>query len=264
MPVVDIHTHVYPQKIAAKAVDSVGEFYLIDMKGDGTVEHLVDYLAPSPITHNVIYSVAVKPSTVESINNFIADACSTYPNLIGFAAMHQDYPDPEAELTRAMQLGLRGIKMHPDTQQVNLDDPRLMTVYEIAQAKGLPVVLHTGDYRYDYSHPRRLKRVLKAFPDLVVDAAHFGGWSVYDLAVEFLEDERCFMDMSSSMFMIGDRRTRELVQHYGTSRILFGSDFPMWDPISEYERFTSLGFSDAEYEDMCWHNAERFLGMEIR
>ena len=264
MPVVDIHTHVYPQKIAAKAVDSVGEFYLVDMKGDGTVDHLVEYLAPTPITHNVIHSVAVKPTTVESINNFIADACSTHPNLIGFAAMHQDYPDPEAELTRAMQMGLRGIKMHPDTQQVNLDDPRLMTIYEIAQAKRLPVILHTGDYRYDYSHPRRLKNVLKAFPDLVVDAAHFGGWSIYDLAVEYLEDERCFMDMSSSMFMIGDRRTRELVQHYGTDRIMFGSDFPMWDPISEYERFTSLGFSDTEYEDMLWHNAERFLGMEIR
>ena len=264
MPVVDIHTHVYPQKIAEKAVDSVGVFYNIDMKGDGTVDHLVEYLAPSPITHSVIYSVAVKPQTVESINNFIADACETHPNLIGFMAMHQDYADPEAEINRAMGLGLRGIKLHPDTQQVNLDDPRLMKVYEIAEAKGLPLVIHTGDYRYDYSHPRRLKRVLHEFPNLVVDGAHFGGWSVYDLAVEYLEDENCFLDMSSSMFMLGDRRTRELVQLYGTDRILFGSDFPMWDPIKEYERFASLGFTDAEYEAMCWHNAERFLGMDIR
>ncbi|MGL5172724.1 MAG: amidohydrolase family protein, partial [Olsenella sp.] len=126
-----------------------------------------------------------------------------------------------------------------------------------------PVTIHCGDYRYDYSHPRRLKRVLHEFPNLVVDAAHFGGWSVFDYALEFLEDESCFLDMSSSMRFLGPRRTRELVEAYGTDRILFGSDFPMWNPGEELERFRALGFSEKDYEKMCWHNAERFLGMQV-
>lgn len=263
-PVVDVHVHIYPDKIAERATQSVGEFYQIPMdEPDGTVGRLLREVAESPITHCVVHSVAVKPKNVESINNFIAQTCAEHPNLTGFMTIHQDTPDPAAEIERACGLGLRGIKLHPDMQAVDLDDPRLMAVYEIAQARRLPVIVHTGDYRTDFSHPRRLKRVLAAFPELVVDAAHFGGWSVFDLALELLEQERCFVDMSSSQKFLGPRRTRELCRAYGCDRVLFGSDFPMWSPAQEYETFAALGFSDEEWTAMTWHNAERFLGMRI-
>ena len=264
MAVVDVHVHIYPDKISERATQSIGRFYNIEMDAqDGSVSRLDALIADTPITDCVVCSVAVKPATVESINDFIAQVCANNPHYIGFMAMHQDYEDPEAEIERAMEMGLCGIKLHPDTQAVNMDDPRLMRVYKIAQDKHLPLTIHCGDYRYDYSHPRRLKRILHAFPELVVDAAHFGGWSIQDYALEFLEDERCFLDMSSSMRFLGPRRTRELVYAYGTDRILFGSDFPMWEPAAELETFTSLGFAESELEDMCWHNAERFLNRKI-
>ena len=95
----------------------------------------------------------------------------------------RDYPEPEKEIERAIGLGLKGMKLHPDTQHVNMDDPRLMNVYEMIEGR-LPIVIHTGDYRYDYSHPRRLMNVLKTFPDLVVDAAHFGCWSRYEVGYD--------------------------------------------------------------------------------
>ena len=155
MPIVDAHVHIYPSKIAQRAVESVRGFSSLGaVEGvEGTVESLLSQ-EDSPITHRIVYSVAIKPSNVASINDFIAAECATHPNLFGFMAMHQDFEDPETEIERAMGLGLRGIKLHPDTQAVNADDPRLMTIYEIAQAKHLPVVIHSGDYRYDYSHPR--------------------------------------------------------------------------------------------------------------
>lgn len=264
MPVCDVHVHIYPEKISERATQSIGRFYNIAMDAEnGSVAQLGRSLAGSAITHCVVCSVAVKPQTVMSINDFIAREVAEHPNFVGFMAMHQDFDDPEAEIDRAVSLGLRGIKLHPDTQAVNMDDPRLMRVYQIAEARRLPLIIHCGDYRYDYSHPRRLKRILHEFPDLVVDAAHFGGWSIQDWALEFLENEKCFLDMSSSMRSLGPRRTRELVYAYGTDRILFGSDFPMWEPADEYQAFTSLGFTTNELEDMCWHNAERFLGMKL-
>ena len=136
---------------------------------------------------------------------------------------------PEAEIERAIALGLKGLKLHPDTQMVNMDDPRLMRIYEIIEGR-LPLIVHTGDYRYDYSHPRRLKNILNTFPDLVVDAAHFGGWSIYDLAIEYLENERCFLDMSSAQTFLGPRRTYEITKIYGCDRVMFGSDFPCGTP----------------------------------
>lgn len=264
MAIVDVHVHIYPDKVAAKAAESVGEFYHVEMEEpDGTVSRYLKILDQSPITNAVVHSVAVKPKTVTSINDFIAQTCVEHPEMIGFMTMHQDFQDPASEIERACALGLKGVKLHPDTQQVNLDDDRLMPVYEICERKGLPVILHCGDYRYDYSHPRRLKHVLETFPKLIVNAAHFGGWSVYDLAVEYLEHERCYLDVSSSMRYLGQRRVRELVDIYGADRILFGSDYPMWHSPTELEIFTSNTFSDAELERMCWHNAEDFLSREI-
>lgn len=262
MAVVDIHAHIYPSKIAKRAAESVGEFYNVGMFQEGSVEALLAATKTSPITHFVIHSVATKPSNVQHINDFIAEQCQAHPQFVGFATLHQDYPDPEAEINRAISLGLKGLKLHPDTQGVNMDDPRLMRIYEIIEGR-LPLIMHTGDYRYDYSHPRRLKKILRAFPNLVVDAAHFGGWSIFDLAVEYLEHENCFLDISSSQAFLGARRTQELVRIYGTDRILFGSDFPMWNPAKEYADFASLDFTKEEYANMTWHNAERFLNMRI-
>ncbi|MDO4797413.1 MAG: amidohydrolase family protein [Coriobacteriales bacterium] len=264
MQVADVHVHIYPDKVAQRASQSVGEFYHVPMEVEiASVGSLVQSMERSGISRSVVHSVAVRPGTVGSINDFIARTCNEHPEFVGFMTLHQDTPDMAAEIERACDLGLKGIKLHPDTQQVNMDDERLMRAYEVAERKGLPLILHCGDYRYDYSHPRRLKRILHEFPNLVVNAAHFGGWSVYDYALEFLEGERCFLDVSSSMRYLGPRRTRELVEAYGYDRILFGSDFPMWRPEGVLEDFNALGFSQGAYERMCLRNCERFLGMDL-
>lgn len=262
MAVIDAHAHIYPDKIAPKAVDAVGDFYLVDMYGKGTVEHLLSSCDKAPITHFIVHSVATTPSSVETINNFIAEQCQLHPEFIGFMTMHQDYPDPQKEIERAINLGLHGMKLHADTQKVNMDDPRLMNIYEMLEGR-LPLVVHTGDYRYDYSHPRRLLNVLKTFPDLVVDAAHFGGWSMPEIGYDVLNHENLFIDVSSSMMYLGDRRTEELVRMWGTDRVMFGSDFPMWDPAHEYDTLTSLDFTDDELDQLLWHNAERFAGVKV-
>lgn len=262
MSVIDVHAHIYPDRIAERAVDAVGDFYRVDMYGQGTSEHLLASQACSPLTHFVVHSVATKPSGVVPINTFIAEQCRLHPEFIGFMAMHQDMGDPEAEIERAVGLGLCGVKLHPDTQKVNMDDPRLMSVYEMIAGR-LPLIMHTGDYRTDFSHPRRLKNILRTFPNLMVDAAHFGGWSVPEIGYDALHDENVFVDASSSMAYLGNRRTKELIGMWGTERVMFGSDFPMWDPAREYDILTSLGFSDDALENMLWHNAERFLGRSI-
>lgn len=269
MPVIDAHAHIYPDKIAAKAAHAIGTFYGVGdagMAGAGTVEHLLACAAPTPISHFIVHSVATSAHAVQTINDFIAGECAKHPNFIGFGTMHQDFASMEAEVARIEGLGLRGIKIHPDTQQVNLDDPRLMQLYEIIEGR-LPIVIHTGDYRFDYSNPTRLLHVIKAFPKLVVDAAHFGCWSRFDVGYDVLhkaaDNGRLFVDTSSSQFFLGQRHTKELARLWGTDKIMFGSDYPMWDPAAEYAQFTSAGFTDAELEDMLWHNAERFCGVTL-
>jgi predicted TIM-barrel fold metal-dependent hydrolase len=262
MRIVDAHCHIYPEKIASKAVESVGHFYQIEMQGKGLADDLLARQRQANISASIVHSVALREGNVQSINDFIANQTRLHPSFIGFATMHQEFEDMEAEVERCVALGLKGFKLHPDSQGVNADDPRLMRLYEIIEGR-LPLILHCGDYRWDNSHPRRIKEILRAFPNLVLNAAHFGGWSLYDLAVEYLEDEHCFMDISSASVYLGSRRTAELIHIYGAERILFGSDYPMWDPAREVERFLRNDLSDAEREQICWHNAERFVGETI-
>ena len=143
-----------------------------------------------------------------------------------------------------------------------MDDPRLMRLYEAIEGR-LPIVIHTGDYRYDYSHPRRLVNILRTFPHLKVDAAHFGGWSIFDYALEYLEHENCFVDTSSALEFLGPRRTVELVRAYGPDRVMFGSDFPMWSPATEYAMLSAMPFTPEEFEAITWRTAERFVGEPI-
>ena len=262
MAFVDGHAHIYPEKIAEKAGQSISDFYTIPKTGGGQVSHLLESTASFPITHFIVHSVAVKPGNVETINNFIANECKEHPQLIGFGCMHQDYEDMEAEVNRMIDLGLKGVKIHPDIQHVNLDDSRLMKLYEIIEGR-LPIVIHTGDYRFDFSHPRRLKEVLKSFPNLVVDAAHFGGWSIPELGYDLLGNENCYVDTSSSSFIMGARRMRELINLFGTERVLFGSDYPLFSSQDEAEFIQNIGLSDEVFEKVTWKNAERFTQTKI-
>ena len=266
MAIIDAHAHIYPDKIAQRAVDSVRDFYGLGEMfcKEGTGQALIDAGQPAGITHYLVHSVAVKAKTVESINTFIAQQCAEHPEFVGFATMHQDYENPEAEIDRAKALGLHGVKLHPDTQRVNADDPRLMDVYEICQAKDMAVVLHTGDYRYDFSHPRRVVKILRAFPDLRVNAAHFGGWSIYDIGADLLCGENCYVDTCSSFELTGIRHGKELINMYGRERVLFGSDFPMWSPAKELSMLREMNFPQDVFEDLTWHNFERFAKVTLK
>jgi predicted TIM-barrel fold metal-dependent hydrolase len=173
--------------------------------------------------------------------------------------MHRDFENPEAEIRRLTGLGLKGIKLHPDMQKFNIDDDRMMDIYALLEGR-LPVIFHTGDYRYPFSHPARLARVLDNFPGLCVVAAHFGGWSVFDLALEYFRDRRCYLDVSSAIPFLGKKRSAELIRIYGAERILFGSDYPMWDPGYCLQDFLTLDLTDAERELILYKNALEILG----
>jgi predicted TIM-barrel fold metal-dependent hydrolase len=257
--IIDFHSHIYPEKIAAKAVDSIGGFYKIPMRGKGTPEDLLERGRRGGVDRFVVFSAAGTPAQVERINGYIAAVCGEHPEFTGFGTLHRDMEDPAGEIGRIVKLGLKGIKFHPDMQQFNIDDEKMMSIYALLEGR-LPVIFHTGDYRYSWSHPSRLARVLDAFPGLVTVAAHFGGWSLYDLALEYFRDRSCYLDLSSSIPYLGIKRTEELIGIYGADRILFGSDYPMWDPAAELEQFHRLNLSMEDREKILGGNALRILG----
>jgi len=53
----------------------------------------------------------------------------------------------------------------------------------------------------------------------------------------------------------------EYIRGYGAERLLFGTDFPLWNPVKEVEAFLSLPLRSDEQEKIAFHNAEKILGL---
>lgn len=260
MELIDFHCHIYPDAVAAKAADSIRNYYQIGSDPiAGTTDNLLTYGKAAGISRFVVLPVALKPEHTQHINNFIVDQVAQHPEFTGFGTIHAGMDGIMDEVQRITGLGLKGIKMHPDSQVFAIDDPRLFPVYEELQGK-LPVMLHMGDHHYDYSHPARLRRVLDMFPRLDVVAAHFGGYSMYDTAYEMLHDKNCVLDITSSMLFMSEGEPEKYIRAYGAERMLFGTDFPLWNPVEETKKFFNLKLTDGEFEQIGSKTALRVLG----
>ena len=171
MKITDSHAHIFPQKIALKASGATGKFYGIEMNHDGMAHTLANELDAAGIGRALVCSPATTAHQVSSINDFIAEKCKKYPQFFGVATLHPDLDDPAQEIERIETLGLHGVKFHPDFQQFRIDDEKMFATYKILEEKGIPVLFHTGDKRYDFSGPIRLMKVIERFPDLVCRVA---------------------------------------------------------------------------------------------
>lgn len=257
MKIIDFHTHVYPQKIAQKATENVIGFYgltegLVGMVG--TSEVLINCGKNAGIENFVILPVALKAETVRHVNEAALNEVNNHPEFYGFGTIHIDMENILDEIKFIEDSPLKGVKIHPDTQKFNIDDERLFPMYEEISGK-LPMMIHCGDPRYDYSHPRRLRRVLDNFPKLTAIGAHLGGWMLFDEALELLKPTNCFVDICSSHMFMEKGKMEYYINSYGADRVLFGSDFPIWDPQKEAEAFLELNISNTDKEKIAYKNA---------
>lgn len=261
MTIIDTHAHIYPDAIALRAAQSTGDFYHIPMCLDGTLSQLMAHGNQAGISRFLVHSVAVTPSRVHSVNDYLMRVSAEHPDaLIGFGTLHPGYEDVPGELERIKAGGLRGVKLHPDIQAFLLDDESAITMFAAMAQMGLPALVHTGDHRYPYSRPERMARVLDRVPDLKVICAHLGGWSVWTEAWRTLAGRpNVWVDTSSSLYALKPDEAAEIIRHYGAERVFFGTDYPMWKPEDEVARFMALPLSDEERERILHLNFERFL-----
>ena len=262
MKIIDFHTHVYPDRIADKATRATCDFYGLDTDQTGTVETLLSKGRAAGIGRFVLLPVAVHPSGVRHVNEFIVDQVRAHDEFYGFGTVHPHMENLTDEIDYIRSSGLLGVKLHPDMQEINTDDERLFPVYERLEQLGMPVFVHCGDEHKEFSHPRRLRQVIDRFPRLTVIAAHLGGWSKWDEAVAYLRDTNCYLDISSCMMFLSPEKVAEYVRAFGVERVLFGTDFPIWDAVTEVKNLQALPLTDDEKEQIFYRNAERILEKE--
>ena len=264
IPVIDAHCHIYPEKIAAKACAGTDRFYGTSAACDGTTGGLKEILADGRIDRFLVHSVATTPHQVASINSFIAREVQLHPDIFfGFGTLHPESDDIERDFEHLLELGLQGVKLHPDIQAFKLDDFRCLKIYELCEKKGIPVLLHTGDYRYDFSNPNRLLPILDIYENLTVIGAHLAGWSIWEEAYKALSHKKnLYVDCSSTFPFWEKEKAKDLICQWGFDRVLFGSDYPMWDPLKELDTFLSLDLPEEANRQILSGNAIRLFGLE--
>lgn len=259
--IIDAHSHIFPKKISLKATKTIGEFYDISMYSEGCSEKLLESGSKIEVSKYLVCSTATIPSQVESINSFIKAECDVHPEFFGFGTLHPDYENLENEVERIISMGMHGIKLHPDFQKFDIDDNNAYRMYEIIEGR-LPVLIHMGDNRFNYSRPLRLKKLLNDFPRLQVIAAHFGGYKNWDEADECLRNmPNIKFDTSSTLEFIEPEYARKLIDHFGLENFFFGTDFPMWNHVEELKRFFNLSLSFYQNQQILADNFKEYFNI---
>lgn len=262
--IIDTHCHIYPDKIAEKAAQSTADFYHMSMNNNGTLARLIQTSDEAGVDHTLVQSVATSPKQVESINRYVAGIVTEYQGrFTGLGTLHPDSENLDEDIALIKELGLKGVKLHADIQCIAINDPRCYKIYERLEGV-MPVLMHAGDKRYDYSNPDRLVSVLRDFPRLTVIGAHFGGWSVWEEAADKLPGfDNLYIDTSSTFGFVGIDFVAKLLPRYDINRVLFGIDYPMWTAKDEIDSMLKLNLTEDEYNKIFYENASKLYDIKL-
>lgn len=257
--VIDAHCHVYPDKILPAAVDATAHFYQESASHGGTTQELLQAGQAAGIDRHLICSVATTPRQVRSIQSFIASQVSIHQTrLSGLGTAHPESTDLLGDLHHAQDLGLHGLKIHPDIQGFPIDCPGFQKLYALCEKENMPILAHTGDGRYDYSNPNRLLPLLRSHPGLTVVGGHFAGWGIWESAWTALHGEpNLYVDCSSALCYIPADVSKKIIRAFGADRVLFGTDYPLHPVKRELRLFWELGLEPEENRRILSENAKK-------
>jgi len=261
--IIDIHTHAWPKKIASSAREHLESLFKVRMIEEPTVETLLGFMDKNGIAVSGVCSVATRAEQVPAINDWLFSVRSNRIRI--FCAMHPEYPLWRQELQRIKERG-DGIKFQPEFQNFYVDDEAVFPVYEAIEALGLPILFHCGQELSGTmlvrSSPPRLARVKERFPDLIIIAAHFGGFRLWEEVERELLGKDVYLDTSYFFDYLDPKTIKRLLLTHRQDRLLFGTDFPLVDQKKDIDFLKALDIPEALKERIFSLNALSLLGLE--
>jgi len=288
--IIDIHTHIFPNKIAASTLEKLSGVSYSTPFTDGTLDGLLNSMKNFHVDISVILPVATKPEQVIKINDnaaqinekyFYADEKHLNAGIISFASIHPDFEDFRAELSRVKNLGFKGIKIHPVYQGADIDDKKFLRIIYRAAELDLIVITHAG---LDIGFPGKInctpkmsRHVVKEIGEFKFILAHMGGWKNWDEVAEELADLNVFIDTAFSTGLIPAKDNHysaeelkmldaegfmRLYKIFGAEKILFGSDSPWMAQGTPIDFINRLPIGDADKNKIFGLNAAKLLQLK--
>lgn len=267
MKIIDSHNHIAPDKVAKLTEDAF-------FKGTGTrlpagnsfrVDGILSAVERCGIDKAVVFCVAERPAIEQKANDFVIDLHQTSDKLVALGSIHPDSENYGPEIERLKANGIKGIKAHSTFQNFRPDEERVQNIWRKLEEEQMILYLHTGEdvgqTGPGKASPERISRVMEAFPDLTIVAAHFGGLHMLEESKKHLLGKDVYFDMSwyPSTDQLDPGEIVDMMQTHGMDKILFGSDYPTTDAQKEIDWAMNLPLSDAERELVFYKNAQRLF-----
>lgn len=209
-------------------------------------------------------------------NEWACEEIKKNPQLMAFAGVDPVYMSEEvliAEIEDKVAKGCKGVKIVPIALAIYGNDKRLWPVYDTISRLGVPMLSQAGGgpgetYGKDaWGRPKYFGEALRDFPDLKLILAHMGqGYKedMIDLCGRF---PNLYTDISGQLTDLdqpGGRRSDELVEFIrtcGVEHVMWGTNFPMNNPVLYSERTEKLPLTFQEKELIGSKNAKRVIGI---
>lgn len=279
--IIDVHTHIFPDKIAAAVIDKLSRVSRTPAFTDGTLDGLLKSMDAAQIDLSIVLPVATNTSQVEKINSSAAALNERFADagIFSLGCIHPDYTNYREELDRVKNRGLKGIKIHPVYQDTNLDDAKFLRILDRAAELDLIVVAHAGlDIGFPgvvKCSPQMARHVVDTVGDFKFVLAHMGGWKNWDDVLKLLGDTKVFIDTAFSTGKIVPRSDSRwepadlklldaaqfmtFVEIFGADRILFGTDSPWSSQRDSLDFIRALPLADNDKNKILGGNAKRLL-----
>lgn len=272
--IVDVHTHDFPDSLAARAMNVMaakteGVLY---PAGDGTLRNHMELMEEAGIDFAVSCPIATRPDMFEGLfrrASAIRDGEfgeRARRRIIPFASVHPLDPLALVHLERIAAAGLKGVKFHSFYQDFSLADAAVLPIFRKIAELGLVVQCHCGEDvgwpgMRGYCGPQEVAKLLASVPGLKFIAAHLGGSDGYEPhATDRLLEYGCYIDTSVLARHWHYDEQMRILRAWPRERILFGTDHP-WTSASEALAWVRSVRDPADWELLFGGNAARLLGL---
>ena len=279
--IIDIHTHIFPDKVASNAIKKLSAASGLAPFSNGTLNALLDSMGKSNVDISCILPVATDENQVEHINNFAADLNEKYRGrIISFAGLHPNYTNYKHEIRRIKTLGFKGIKVHPLYQNTYIYDVRYLRMFAYAAELDIIILTHAGlDIGFpgiSRCSPKMIRKVIREIGDFKFVLAHLGGWEEWEDVLAELADTNVYIDTAFSIgkkspaknpdehiSLMKDELAQKIIHAFSCDRVLFGSDSPWTDQKESIEAIKKLSFSKDGQRKILGDNAAGILGLDF-
>ncbi len=261
---IDFHTHCFPDHLAPKALQNLQQVVHRAPCTDGTSKDLLEKCGGWGVDAAVCLNIATSPAHQTKVNDF-AISINDRQQIFAFGSVHAENPDAVQEIYRLHEAGILGIKLHPDFQNFDVLDRRMVPIYDACAEVGMLCLFHSGrdPISPDHVHvqPDQVLRIRKLFPRLRMILAHMGGLSMWDEVEEKLLGTGIFMDTAYTKGQLPPEQFVRMIHKHGAENILFGSDCPWQSSRETADYIDSLPISSVEKDRIYYQNAKELLQM---